>query len=95
MSIESHEFLLRPALKAGCRLSPSQSAENLLLIPEGVLRLQGVGRHILELCNGERSLNAVIDALVERYSVVGKERIVKEVETFLDGLRDRGAVEFL
>src|SRR3979409_904033 len=45
-----------PRLAPGCRLSIGADAEAMLLIPEGALRLIGPGRHIVELCDGERTM---------------------------------------
>ncbi|MBV8550952.1 MAG: pyrroloquinoline quinone biosynthesis peptide chaperone PqqD [Acidobacteriaceae bacterium] len=82
----------RPALKRGCRLS---TIEPLLLIPEGALRLQGPGRRILELCDGERSLADVIDELQAEYASAEPSKMSGEVVAFLKALAERGAIEFL
>jgi pyrroloquinoline quinone biosynthesis protein D len=85
----------RPALKRGCRLSPTTASEALLLIPEGVLRLHGPGRRILELCRGEQTLADVIRQLQNEYSSAEPSQISEEVVTFLSALAEKGAVEFL
>ena len=43
-----------PRLAPGCRLNAAGGPEDLLLIPEGALRLKGPARTIVELCNGDR-----------------------------------------
>jgi coenzyme PQQ biosynthesis protein PqqD len=85
----------RPILKSGCRLSPPSSSESLLLIPEGALRLQGPGRRILELCNGEHDLAGVIEQLQREFPSAEATRISDEVVTYLTGLQQKGAIEFL
>ena len=85
----------RPALKPGCRLSPATNPESLLLIPEGALRLQGPSRRILELCDGQRSLGDVIDELCREFPVADLSLIANEVTSFLERMREKGAVEFL
>ena len=85
----------RPVLKKGCRLSPPSDSESLLLIPEGALRLQGPGRRILELCDGDRTVSDVIEALQSEFADAEPARIAAEVQQYLERLRDRGAVEFL
>lgn len=84
-----------PTLKPGCRLSPATNPEPLLLIPEGALRLQGPGRRILELCNGQRSLGDVIADLCGEFPSADPAQIAWEVTRFLERLREKGAVEFL
>ncbi len=84
-----------PNLRRGCRLSAVSAPESLLLIPEGALRLQGPGRRILELCNGKRSLADVIQQLQMEFPSVESSRLSQEVTTFLQGLQEKGAVEFL
>jgi pyrroloquinoline quinone biosynthesis protein D len=84
----------RPALKRGCRLSTTAS-EPTLLIPEGVLRLQGPGRAILELCDGNRTLAAVIQDLKTSFPSADPSQIEADVCAFLNGLVAKGAVEFL
>lgn len=85
----------RPALKRGCRLSPQTAAEQVLLIPEGALRLQGPGRRILELCDGNRTLSDIIEQLQLQFPEAEPSKISADVVQYLERLRDRGAVEFL
>lgn len=84
----------RPALKRGCRLSTT-GPEPLLLIPEGVLRLQGPGKQILELCDGERSLAGVVEQLKTVFPTADPGTMEKEVASFLSALATKGAIEFL
>ncbi|MCU1292806.1 MAG: hypothetical protein JWP08_1656 [Bryobacterales bacterium] len=84
----------RPALKRGCRLSTA-APEPLLLIPEGALRLQGPGKHILELCDGERSLAAIVEQLQIAFPSADPAKMQDDVASFLNALAAKGAVEFL
>jgi pyrroloquinoline quinone biosynthesis protein D len=84
-----------PALKPGCRLSSASGPEPLLLIPEGALRLQGPGRRILELCDGQRTLADVIGQLQAEYPSAEASKISGEVAAFLEALAAKGAIEFL
>jgi pyrroloquinoline quinone biosynthesis protein D len=84
-----------PKLRRGCRLSPASAPESLLLIPEGALRLQGPGRRIIELCDGQRSLGDVIGHLQAEYRSAESSQISREVTTFLEGLEEKGAIEFV
>ncbi len=82
-----------PRLAPGCRLNAPGGAEDLLLIPEGALRLKGPGRSIVELCDGERSIREVVETLHQRFPSEDAARIQTEVFSFLTRLRDRGVLE--
>jgi pyrroloquinoline quinone biosynthesis protein D len=58
----------RPRLATGTRLSYDDvREEHVLLIPEGAVRLNPTAAQVLELCDGERSLDDIAAALSERY----------------------------
>ena len=84
-----------PRLAPGCRLGNAEGQENLLLIPEGALRLKGPARGIVELCDGERALRQIIEELTRRYPSDDATRIETEVIALLGRLRDRGVLEFV
>jgi len=84
-----------PALRPGCRLSPAANPESLLLIPEGALQLQGPGRQILELCDGQRTLAEIIEELCRVFPSADRSRIAAEAAGFLERLHAKGAIEFL
>ena len=82
-----------PRLAPGCRLNEAGKEEDLLLIPEGALRLKGPGRAIVELCDGVRALRQIVEELNRRYPSGDAQRIESEVFAFLGRLRDRGVIE--
>jgi pyrroloquinoline quinone biosynthesis protein D len=60
--------MTRPRLATGARLRYDEvRQEHLLLIPEGAVRLNATAAHVLELCDGERSLDDIVGALSARY----------------------------
>ena len=60
--------MTRPRLVTGARLRYDDvRKEHLLLIPEGAVRLNPTAAQVLELCDGERSLDEIVDALSARY----------------------------
>ena len=65
------------------------------MIPEGALRLQGPGRRILELCDGQRDLAGVIEQLQREFPAAETTLISDEVVKYLAALLDKGAIEFL
>jgi pyrroloquinoline quinone biosynthesis protein D len=84
-----------PRLAAGCRLNAAGGSEDLLLIPEGALRLKGPARTIVELCNGERTLADIVEELQRHYPSAQPARIETEAEALLARLRDRGVLEYV
>ena len=60
--------MTRPRLVTGARLRYDEvREEHQLLIPEGVVRLNATAAEVLELCDGERSLDDIVGALSQRY----------------------------
>ena len=60
--------MTRPRLATGARLRYDDvREEHLLLIPEGAVRLNPTAAQVLELCDGERSVDDIVDALSARY----------------------------
>lgn len=84
-------------LAPGCRLSAAgesaTESEDLLLIPEGALRLKGPARLIVELCDGQRAMREIAEELKRRYPSADAVRIEAEVAALLARLRDRGVLE--
>ena len=83
----------RPRLRPGCRLSESPQQGDVLLIPEGVLRLVGPGRKILEHCDGQRTISEIVRDLQKAFPGVDPARIESEVNTFLDRLHQKGVLD--
>jgi pyrroloquinoline quinone biosynthesis protein D len=58
----------RPRLATGARLSYDDVRdEHVLLIPEGAVRLNPTAAEVLELCDGERTLDDIAGVLSRRY----------------------------
>jgi pyrroloquinoline quinone biosynthesis protein D len=85
----------RPALRPGCRLSSAASPDSLLLIPEGALKLHGPSRRILELCDGQRSIDEIATELAREFPSEDSTLIAAQVTEFLERLREKGAIELL
>ena len=80
----------RPRLVDGARLQYDDVRdEHLLLIPEGAVRLNATAAAVLELCDGERSVEDVAAALSERY---GGADVADDVRELLGGMGQRGLV---
>ena len=82
--------MTRPRLATGARLRYDEvREEHVLLIPEGVVRLNPTAAEVLELCDGERSLEEIAAALSARYA--GAD-VTDDVRELLDALTQRGLV---
>jgi pyrroloquinoline quinone biosynthesis protein D len=82
-------------LAPGCRLNAAGGPEDLLLIPEGALRLKGPARTIVELCDGERTLAEIVEELRRHYASEHSARIETEAVALLARLRERGVLEYV
>ena len=82
--------MTRPRLVTGARLRYDDvREEHLLLIPEGAVRLNPTAAQVLELCDGERSLDDIVDALSARDEGADVRDDVLEL---VDAMAQRGLV---
>ena len=82
--------MTRPRLVTGARLRYDDvRSEHVLLIPEGVVRLNPTAAAVLELCDGERSLDEIVNTLSARYE--GAD-LRDDVQGLVDGLTQKGLV---
>jgi pyrroloquinoline quinone biosynthesis protein D len=80
----------RPRLATGVRLHRDKVREqDVLLFPEGALVLTETALEVLELCDGERTLDDIAQVLSERYE--GAD-VKDDVSELLDGIGERGLV---
>jgi pyrroloquinoline quinone biosynthesis protein D len=82
--------MTRPRLVTGARLRYDEvREEHQLLIPEGVVRLNPTAAEVLELCDGERSIDAIVGELSTRYD--GAD-VRDDVRGLVDAMVQRGLV---
>jgi pyrroloquinoline quinone biosynthesis protein D len=82
--------MTRPRLATGARLRYDEvREEHLLLVPEGAVRLNATAAEVLELCDGERSLDDIAGELSARYD--GAD-VRGDVEELIDAFAQRGLV---
>jgi pyrroloquinoline quinone biosynthesis protein D len=80
----------RPRLVDGARLQYDDvREEHLLLVPEGAVRLNETAAQVLELCDGERSVEDIATALSDRYA--GAD-VADDVRELIGGMGERGLV---
>ena len=81
-----------PRLGRGCRLADDKERGWILLIPEGVLRLSGPGPHILERCDGVRTVSQIVEELETVFPGAEAGRIASETTAFLEKLMERRVI---
>jgi len=80
----------RPKLATGVRLHRDKVREqDVLLFPEGALVLNETALEVLDLVDGERTLDDIAAVLSERYE--GTD-VKDDVSELLDGIGERGLV---
>jgi pyrroloquinoline quinone biosynthesis protein D len=81
---------MTPRLVTGARLLYDEvREEHVLLLPEAVVRLNPTAAEVLELCDGEHSLDEIAGALSQRYDGADLHDDVREL---LDAMTQRGLV---
>ena len=82
--------MTRPRLATGARLRYDEvREEHLLLIPEGAVLLNPTAAQVLELCDGERSVDDIVAALSARYD--GAD-VRDDVQELIDAMTQKGLV---
>jgi len=78
-----------PILMHGCRLHQTQ---DVLLMPESTLELNGTSRDALALVDGRRDVAAIVQSLLEEYAGAPEAEVRTDVLALLHELSQRGVV---
>ena len=82
--------MTRPRLATGARLHyDAVRSEHVLLVPEGIVRLNPSAVAVLELCDGEHELDEIVSDLAERYD--GAD-VSSDVRDLVAAMSERGLV---
>ena len=65
-----------------------------MLFPEGMIRVQGTGQKILELCDGKRTVEEIVTALSATYTGAALGKIRDDVGSFLEALQQKRIVDY-
>ena len=83
----------RPRLPRGVKLKRDEVRERwTLLAPERIFEVDATAATVLELCDGERDLKAIVAELAERYNAPSAV-IEKDVVAMLADLRTKRVLE--
>ena len=84
----------RPRLAKKARLRFDRKTQRtMVLFPERGLELTSTAADIVRLCTGERTVAAIAELLLEKYSGRDRESVVSEVLGFLNEMADRCLIE--
>jgi len=83
----------QPRLATGCRWG-THAEKPVVLYPEGMIRIQGTGQHILELCDGQRTVQQIVEVLGQKYGAADPAKILNDVGSFLEALQKKRIVDY-
>ena len=84
----------KPRLSPKARLRwDNVEKRHMLVFPEAALLLNETAAAILKLCDGERTVEQVIDTLAQQFVGADRKMIADEVTELLARLRTRGLLE--
>ena len=83
----------QPRLATGCRWGGTEE-NRMILFPEGVIKLQGTGRQVLERCDGERTFGEIIAELQQEFEKTDPAKIREDICTFLEQLQKKRIVDY-
>lgn len=82
----------RLAAKARLRWDPVEK-RHMLVFPEAALMLNDTAVAILKLCDGERTIEQIVDTLAQQFAGTDRTLIASEVTELLTRLQTRGLLE--
>jgi coenzyme PQQ biosynthesis protein PqqD len=84
----------RPRLSPKARLRWDEVEKRFMLVfPEAALMLNETAPEILKLCDGEHTIEGIVDDLAGRFVGIDREAIKDDVTGFLIRMKARGLLE--
>jgi len=84
----------KPTLVRRARLRWDHVEERfVLLLPEAALVLRGPAADIIQLCDGTRTVSAMVDEVATKYTESAREQIEADMRDFLERFRAKGLLE--
>ncbi|HTT23555.1 MAG TPA: pyrroloquinoline quinone biosynthesis peptide chaperone PqqD [Candidatus Sulfotelmatobacter sp.] len=88
----------RPRLASGTRWAPPTTGgmeeTRMILFPEGVIKLQGTGRLVLERCDGQRTFGEILTDLQKEFDKTDADKIRIDISTFLEQLQKKRIIDY-
>ncbi|HEV2102149.1 MAG TPA: pyrroloquinoline quinone biosynthesis peptide chaperone PqqD [Candidatus Acidoferrum sp.] len=88
------ELTATPRLAPGVRLNEKSQLPRTLLMPERALRLNGPSLEIVQLCDGNHTVQQIAEKLHALYSKAEPQRITDDLLGYLALLHDQRAIDF-
>lgn len=86
------DFMAVPRLAAGYRFQWEEAQQNhVLLYPEGMVQLSDTAAAVLSLCDGKRTVQAIVAELEEEYETEGLDA---DVADFLTEAQAQGWIRY-
>jgi pyrroloquinoline quinone biosynthesis protein D len=83
----------RPRLAPGVRLGQNNN-QQVLLMPERALRLNGPSLEIVQRCDGQHTVEQIITELQHLYSKAEPAKVETDILGYLQLLNDQRALDF-
>jgi len=84
---------VRPKLPRHAKLRYDKPREKwIILAPERVFELDEIAHEVVALCDGERSVTDLVDALAAKYDQAPRDVINTDVVAMLQSLADKGFI---
>lgn len=84
----------KPRLARGCRLNDDGKEPRTLLMPERALRLQGPSFEIIQRCDGQHTVEQIVNELQKIYSKAAPEKVQQDILGYLQLLHEQRALDF-
>jgi pyrroloquinoline quinone biosynthesis protein D len=88
------ELTATPRLAPGVRLNDKSQQPRTLLMPERALRLNGPSLEIVQLCDGNHTVQQIAEKLHALYSKAEPQRITDDLLGYLELLHKERAIDF-
>jgi coenzyme PQQ biosynthesis protein PqqD len=88
------ELTATPRLAPGVRLNDKSQLPRTLLMPERAMRLNGPSLEIVQLCDGNHTVQQIAEKLHALYSKAEPQRITDDLLGYLALLHDQRAIDF-
>lgn len=86
------DFMAMPRLAQGYRFQWEEAQQNhVLLYPEGMVQLSDTAASVLSLCDGKRTVQAIVAELEEAYETEGLD---KDVTQFLEEAQAQSWIKY-
>lgn len=82
-----------PRLAPGCRLSENNQ-QQVLLMPERALRLNGPSLEIVQRCDGQHTVQQIVTELQHIYAKAEPKKVESDILGYLALLQEQRALDF-